>query len=71
MDPGLITLGALVVGASALLRVFKKQTQEGYDVVPAAGYPAVAAKGQQLYNKLTLASDPRKVVESVSKLPQD
>jgi hypothetical protein len=54
-----------------LLRVFKKQTQEGYDVVPAAGYPAVAAKGQQLYNKLTLASDPRKVVERVSTLPPD
>lgn len=71
MDPGLITLGALAVGASALLRVFKKQTQEGYDVVPAAGYPAVAAKGQQLYNKLTLASDPRKVVERVSTLPPD
>ena len=71
MDPGLITLGALAVGASALLRVFKKQTQEGYDVVPTNGYPAVAAKGQQLYNKLTLASDPRKVVERVSKLPED
>jgi hypothetical protein len=60
MDPGLvITLGAAVVGASALLSRFGKTQKEGFDVVPANNYPEVAERGQQMYNRLTLSSDPR------------
>ncbi len=42
MDPGLLALGAVAAGATALLRSFSKTRKEGFDVIPAAGYPDVA-----------------------------
>jgi hypothetical protein len=59
MDPGLLTLGAIAVGATALLRQFTKPRKEGFEVIPAAGYANTVEKGQELFNRLTLSSDPR------------
>jgi hypothetical protein len=59
MDPGLLTLGALAVGASALLSRFQKSKKEGFDVIPSNNYPSSAAQAQAMYNEFTLASDPR------------
>jgi hypothetical protein len=70
MDPGLLALGALAAGATALLRSFSKTRKEGFDVVPAAGYPTIANEGQQMYNRLTLASDPRQEVNRLVTMPQ-
>ena len=42
MDPGLVILGACAVGATALVRFFKKRT-EGFDVPHVGTYPATAA----------------------------
>jgi hypothetical protein len=70
MDPGLLVLGALAAGATALLRSFSKTRKEGFDVVPAAEYPNVVSEGQQMYNQLTLASDPRQEVNRLASMPQ-
>lgn len=70
MDPGLLTLGAITVGA-ALLPKFLKSRKEGFDVIPTAGYPEVVDKGEELYNRLTLASDPRSEAVRLSNLPED
>ena len=68
MDPGLVILGACAVGATALVRFFKKRT-EGFDVPQVGTYPATAAQGQQMYNPLTLASDPRITVPAIASMP--
>lgn len=59
MDPGLLVLGALSMGAAALLPRFQKSKKEGFEVIPTNNYPTTAAQGQAMYNELTLASDPR------------
>jgi hypothetical protein len=69
MDPGLLTLGAISVGA-ALLPKFLKSRKEGFDVIPTAGYPEVVNTGQELFNKLTLASDPRSEAVRLDNLPE-
>lgn len=70
MDPGLLALGALAAGATALLRSFSKTRKEGFDVIPAAGYSTVVNEGQQMYNQLTLASDPRREVNRLASMSQ-
>ena len=70
MDPGLLALGALAIGASALLPQFSKSRKEGFEVVPTAGYPEVAETGNEIFNKLTLASDPRSESVRLSNLPK-
>ena len=70
MDPGLLVLGACAVGATALLRVLKKR-QEGFDVPQTNNYPVTAAQGQQMYNPLSLAADPRVTVPAIATMPAD
>jgi len=70
MDPGLLLLGACAVGATGLLRYFKKR-QEGFDVPQVGTYPVTAAQGQQMYNPLSLAADPRLTVPAVANMPAD
>jgi len=70
MDPGLLLLGACAVGATGLLRYFKKR-QEGFDVPQVGDYPVTAAQGQQMYNPLSLAADPRVTVPAVANMPAD
>ena len=70
MDPGLLLLGACAVGATGLLRYFKKR-QEGFDVPQVGDYPVTAAQGQQMYNPLSLAADPRLTVPAVANMPAD
>jgi len=70
MDPGLLLLGACAVGATGLLRYFKKR-QEGFDVPQVGTYPVTAAQGQQMYNPLSLAADPRLTVPAVANMPVD
>jgi len=70
MDPGLLLLGACAVGAMGLLRYFKKR-QEGFDVPQVGTYPVTAAQGQQMYNPLSLAADPRLTVPAVANMPMD
>ena len=70
MDPGLLVLGACAVGATALLRVLKKR-QEGFDVPQVGDYPVTAAQGQQMYNPLSLAADPRVTVPAIATMPAD
>ena len=70
MDPGLLVLGACAVGATALLRVLKKR-QEGFDVPQTNNYPVTAAQGQQMYNPLSLAADPRVTVPAIANMPAD
>ena len=70
MDPGLLVLGACAVGATALLRVFKKQS-EGFDVPQVGTYPVTAAQGQQMYNPLSLAADPRVTAPAIANMPAD
>jgi len=69
MDPGLLLLAGVTAGATALLRVFRKPSKEGFDAVPANNYPATVTTGQQLYNNLTLSSDPRVQAVELSRLP--
>lgn len=72
MDPGLLTLGALAVGASALLQRFQKSKKEGFNVIPAGNYPNTAAQAQAMYNEFTLASDPRSETQRVAAMaPQE
>ena len=70
MDPGLLTLGAITIGA-ALLPKFLKSRKEGFDVIPTSGYPEVVETGQELFNKLTLASDPRSEAVRLNNLPDN
>jgi len=70
MDPGLLALGALAIGASTLLPRFQKSKKEGFNVIPANNYPSTAAQAQAMYNELTLASDPREETQRVAALPQ-
>jgi len=70
MDPGLLVLGACAVGATALLRVFKKRS-EGFDVPQVGDYPVTAAQGQQMYNPLSLAADPRITAPAIANMPAD
>jgi hypothetical protein len=58
------------VGATALLRVLKKR-QEGFDVPQTNNYPVTAAQGQQMYNPLSLAADPRVTVPAIANMPAD
>jgi hypothetical protein len=72
MDPGLLTLGALAVGASALLQRFQKSKKEGFNVIPTGNYPNTAAQAQAMYNEFTLASDPRTETQRVANMtPQE
>jgi len=62
MDPGLIVLGALSVGASLVYKYRRNlglPAKEGFDVIPDPAYQATVAASQQAYNSLTLATDPR------------
>jgi hypothetical protein len=61
MDPGLFTLGVLVVGSLTALTALKPR-REGFVGVSST------ATGQQMYNTLTLSSDPRIQAESLSTL---
>jgi hypothetical protein len=70
MDPGLLTLGALALGASVLLPKFSKSRKEGFEVIPAPGYPEVEEKASEIYNNLTLASDPRSEAVRVGNMPE-
>jgi hypothetical protein len=70
MDPGLLLLGACAVGATGLLRYFKKR-QEGFGFPQVGTYPVTAAQGQQMYNPLSLAADPRLTVPAVANMPVD
>jgi hypothetical protein len=70
MDPGLLTLGAITVGA-ALLPKFIKSRKEGFEVIPTTGYPEVVNTGQELFNRLTLASDPRSEAVRLNNLPEN
>jgi len=69
MDPGLLTLGAITLGAT-LLPKFLKSRKEGFDVIPTGDYPQVAETGQELFNKLTLSSDPRSEIVRLNNLPE-
>lgn len=69
MDPGLLTLGALAAGA-ALLPKFFKSRKEGFEVVPAPGYSEVVNENQEIFNKLTLSSDPRSEAVRVSNMSE-
>jgi hypothetical protein len=72
MDPGLLALGALAIGASTLLPRFQKSKKEGFNVIPANNYPSTAAQAQAMYNEFTLASDPREETQRVANLsPQE
>lgn len=68
MDPGLITLGALAIGATALLPRFAKTKKEGFEVIPTGGYPQVASQAQAIYNEFTLSSDPRTETNRVAQM---
>lgn len=70
MDPGLLTLGALALGAT-LLPKFLKSRKEGFEAVPAEGYPETVQQNQELFNRLTLSSDPRTQAARLAALPQD
>jgi hypothetical protein len=72
MDPGLLALGALAIGASTLLPRFQKSKKEGFNVIPANNYPSTAAQAQAMYNEFTLASDPRQETQRVANMsPQE
>jgi hypothetical protein len=68
MDPGLLTLGALTFGATALLSRFRKTQKEGFDTIPTGDYPEVVNTAQELYNRFTLSSDPRQEATRVAQL---
>ena len=56
MDPGLLVLGALSVGATAALKFFKRK--EGFELLPNQQYQKDIAEKQSQYNIFTLSSNP-------------
>ena len=64
-----IGLSLAAVLAAAVFKRFQKSHKEGFVVVPTETYPVTADQGRELYNPLTLASDPRVQTERLAAQP--
>jgi hypothetical protein len=66
MDPGLLVLGALTVGATAAIKFFK--TKEGFELLPNKDYQDDLKQKQAEYNTFTLSSNPLTQAQDVASL---
>ncbi len=66
MDPGLLVLGALTVGATAAVKFFK--TKEGFELLPNKDYQDDLKQKQAEYNTFTLSSNPLTQAQELAKL---